>query len=51
MEPEPVFVNNYGAQESISPGWESISGLLEGSTNTTSELEAFSRFPKQSPYL
>jgi hypothetical protein len=56
FQPEPVFVNNYGAQESIprnrfrqpmspggpvrqvgfrtdTPGWESISGLLERSTN------------------
>jgi hypothetical protein len=59
---EPVFVNNYGAQESIPrdrfrqpmqpggpvrqigmrtgpPGWESISGLLEGSTNTGSAFQ------------
>ena len=31
---EPVIVNIYGAQESIPPGWESIPGLLKGSTNT-----------------
>jgi hypothetical protein len=29
-KPEPVIVNVYGAQESISPGWESILGLLKG---------------------
>ncbi len=27
--PEPVFVNVYGAQESILPGWEAIPGLLK----------------------
>jgi hypothetical protein len=26
---EPVFVNVYGAQESITPGWESIPELLK----------------------
>jgi hypothetical protein len=35
--PEPVFVNIYGArnrsEESIPPDWESIPGLLKRSTN------------------
>jgi hypothetical protein len=31
---EPVFVNVYGAQESILPGRESIPGLVKKSTNT-----------------
>ncbi len=31
---EPLFVNAYGAQQSIPPGWESIPGLLKSSTNT-----------------
>ncbi len=40
--PEPVFVNVYGAQESvprnpIRAGWESIPGLLKRSTNSGSE--------------
>jgi hypothetical protein len=26
---EPVFVNVFGAQESIPPGWESILGSLK----------------------
>ncbi len=34
--PEPVYVYAYGAQESISPGWELIPGLLKRSTNTVS---------------
>jgi hypothetical protein len=34
---ELVFVNVYGAQESIPPGWESILGLLKRSTNTGSK--------------
>ncbi len=40
---EPLFVNVYGAQESIleesiSPGWESIPGLIKRFTNTGSGL-------------
>ncbi len=27
---EPVFVNVYGAKESIPPGWKSIPGTLKG---------------------
>ncbi len=34
---EPVFVNVYGAQESILPGWESIPGFLKRFANTGSE--------------
>jgi hypothetical protein len=34
---EPVFVNVYGAPESIPPGWESIPGLLKRFTNTGSD--------------
>ncbi len=30
---EPEFVNVYGAQESIPPGWKSIFGLLKRFTN------------------
>jgi hypothetical protein len=33
---ERVFVNVYGAQESIPPGWDSIPGLLKRFTNTGS---------------
>ncbi len=33
---EPVFVNVQGAQESIPPGWASISGLLKRFTNSGS---------------
>ncbi len=33
---EPVFVNIYGAQESIPPGWESIPGLLKRFSNSGS---------------
>jgi len=33
---EPVFVNVYGAQESIPPAWVSIPGLLKRSKNTGS---------------
>jgi hypothetical protein len=33
---EPVFVNVYGAQESIPPGCESIPGLLRRFTKTVS---------------
>jgi hypothetical protein len=33
---EPVFVNVYGAQELIKPGWESIPRLLNRFTNTGS---------------
>ncbi len=32
----PVFVNVYGNQESIPPGWESIPGLLKRFTNAAS---------------
>ncbi len=38
LRSEPVFVNVYVAQESISPGWESIPGLLKRSTNTGSAV-------------
>jgi hypothetical protein len=50
QEPEPVFVNDYGAQESIPrnqfgqgchkgpPGCESIPGLLKRFTNTGSDV-------------
>jgi hypothetical protein len=34
--PEPVFVNVYGAQESIPPSWDSIPGFLKRLTNTGS---------------
>jgi hypothetical protein len=33
---EPEFFNVHEAQESISPGWESILGLLKRFTNTGS---------------
>jgi hypothetical protein len=35
-KPEPLFLNVYGAQESIPPGWESTPGLLQKFTNTGS---------------
>ncbi len=36
-DPEPVFVNVYGAQEWIPPGWESIPAVLKRFTNTSSD--------------
>jgi hypothetical protein len=30
LQPEPVFVNVYGAQESIPPGWNRFLGSLKG---------------------
>jgi hypothetical protein len=36
QKPEPLFVDFYGAQESIPPDWESTPGLLKIFTNTGS---------------
>jgi len=36
--PESVFVNVYGAQESILPGWETIPGLLKRFTHMGSRV-------------
>ncbi len=47
---EPVFVNVYGAQESIPPGWESIPGPLKRFPNTGSDslntVDIFRRIEK-----
>jgi hypothetical protein len=37
---KPIFVNFYGAQESIPPGWESIPGLHKRFTKAGSALNS-----------